>query len=156
MASVYKALSKSKGPKSEADEDGAANGTNGARKNKQRVLILSSRGVTYRYATLRLPLVLYLLLIKTRAYAGTDIFSMILRRCYHTAGKMLSLTPSRKFTSSMSWRSFITATISCFSRPGKERICIFGSVKSRTGRLSRCMRRTVSGRSWIREGQERH
>jgi ribosome biogenesis protein BRX1 len=46
MAAVYKSLSKSA---SKADKD--TNGSNGAveRKNKQRVLILSSRGVTYRY-----------------------------------------------------------------------------------------------------------
>lgn len=40
MASVYKSISKSNGDKPE--------GQNGVRKNKQRVLILSSRGVTYR------------------------------------------------------------------------------------------------------------
>lgn len=46
MAAVYKSLSKSA---SKADKD--TDGSNGAveRKNKQRVLILSSRGVTYRY-----------------------------------------------------------------------------------------------------------
>jgi hypothetical protein len=46
MASVYKTLSKSKGDKPDAEKDGA-NG--GVKRNKQRVLILSSRGVTYRY-----------------------------------------------------------------------------------------------------------
>ena len=40
MASVYKSISKANGEKAE--------GENGVRKNKQRVLILSSRGVTYR------------------------------------------------------------------------------------------------------------
>jgi ribosome biogenesis protein BRX1 len=46
MAAVYKSLSKSSASK--ADKDAEA--SNGAveRKNKQRVLILSSRGVTYR------------------------------------------------------------------------------------------------------------
>jgi ribosome biogenesis protein BRX1 len=43
MASVYKSLSKTNGHK---EEDSA----NGVKKNKQRVLILSSRGITYRYA----------------------------------------------------------------------------------------------------------
>ncbi|KUJ08999.1 Brix-domain-containing protein [Mollisia scopiformis] len=42
MASVYKSLSKTNGHK----EDGPANGV---KKNKQRVLILSSRGITYRH-----------------------------------------------------------------------------------------------------------
>jgi ribosome biogenesis protein BRX1 len=42
MASVYKSLSKTNGSK----EDGPANGV---KKNKQRVLILSSRGITYRH-----------------------------------------------------------------------------------------------------------
>lgn len=40
MASVYKSISKTNGDKAE--------GQNGVRKNKQRVLILSSRGITYR------------------------------------------------------------------------------------------------------------
>lgn len=41
MAAVYKSLSKKDSQKSEAP-------SNGVKKNKQRVLILSSRGVTYR------------------------------------------------------------------------------------------------------------
>ncbi|KAL2260970.1 hypothetical protein VTK26DRAFT_4892 [Humicola hyalothermophila] len=47
MAAVYKTLSKSSGSKPEKDTDGS----NGVveRKNKQRVLVLSSRGVTYRH-----------------------------------------------------------------------------------------------------------
>jgi ribosome biogenesis protein BRX1 len=47
MAAVYKSLSKSSGSRAGKDTEGS----NGAveRKNKQRVLILSSRGVTYRY-----------------------------------------------------------------------------------------------------------
>lgn len=44
MASVYKSLSRPDGKKPNAP-------SNGVKKNKQRVLILSSRGVTYRYAT---------------------------------------------------------------------------------------------------------
>jgi hypothetical protein len=41
MAAVYKSLSKTDAQKPES-------GSNGVKKNKQRVLILSSRGVTYR------------------------------------------------------------------------------------------------------------
>jgi hypothetical protein len=41
MATVYKSLSKANGREEETT-------SNGPRKNKQRVLILSSRGVTYR------------------------------------------------------------------------------------------------------------
>jgi ribosome biogenesis protein BRX1 len=41
MAAVYKSISKTSTPKAEAP-------SNGIKKNKQRVLILSSRGVTYR------------------------------------------------------------------------------------------------------------
>jgi ribosome biogenesis protein BRX1 len=44
MASVYKSLSKSDTPASK--EDALSTGP----KNRQRVLILSSRGITYRYA----------------------------------------------------------------------------------------------------------
>ncbi|KAH8157212.1 hypothetical protein CIB48_g11036 [Xylaria polymorpha] len=47
MAAVYKALSKSAGD-SKADAAPTANGA-AAKRNKQRVLILSSRGVTYRH-----------------------------------------------------------------------------------------------------------
>jgi hypothetical protein len=43
MAAVYKSISKTDAQKPEA-------GSNGIKKNKQRVLILSSRGVTYRSA----------------------------------------------------------------------------------------------------------
>lgn len=43
MATIYKSLSKSSSEKAEASS------SNGMRKNKQRVLILSSRGVTYRH-----------------------------------------------------------------------------------------------------------
>ncbi|KAF7563108.1 hypothetical protein G7046_g1042 [Stylonectria norvegica] len=42
MAAVYKSISKSSGNKPEAP-------SNGIKKNKQRVLVLSSRGVTYRH-----------------------------------------------------------------------------------------------------------
>ncbi|KAK1761134.1 ribosome biogenesis protein BRX1 [Echria macrotheca] len=49
MASVYKTLSKAKGNRPEGEDDKTDNGANGVRKNKQRVLILSSRGVTYRH-----------------------------------------------------------------------------------------------------------
>ncbi|KAK0705204.1 Brix domain-containing protein [Lasiosphaeris hirsuta] len=53
MTSVYKSLSKSKvnKPDAEAEADATTNGASasGMKKNKQRVLILSSRGVTYRH-----------------------------------------------------------------------------------------------------------
>jgi ribosome biogenesis protein BRX1 len=44
MASVYKSLSKSNGHKEETT-------TSGVKRNKQKVLILSSRGVTYRFVS---------------------------------------------------------------------------------------------------------
>ncbi|KAL2017285.1 hypothetical protein VTK56DRAFT_2354 [Thermocarpiscus australiensis] len=47
MAAVYKSLSKSSGPKADKDKD--VGNSSGERKNKQRVLVLSSRGVTYRH-----------------------------------------------------------------------------------------------------------
>ena len=50
MAAVYKSLSKSAKKVEDTEENDNNNITNGGfRKNKQRVLILSSRGVTYRY-----------------------------------------------------------------------------------------------------------
>ena len=45
MAAVYKSLSK-KEPQKKEEEPASSNGV---KKNKQRVLILSSRGITYRY-----------------------------------------------------------------------------------------------------------
>ena len=48
MAAVYKALAKSSGKKTETEAEGAAPVAGAKRQNKQRVLILSSRGVTYR------------------------------------------------------------------------------------------------------------
>jgi len=48
MSSVYRTLSKSSGKEVEA-EDKSNGASGGMKKNKQRVLILSSRGVTYRY-----------------------------------------------------------------------------------------------------------
>ena len=51
MAAVYKSLSKP----DRKDEDKGA----GSKKNKQRVLILSSRGVTYRYAENMSPVFLF-------------------------------------------------------------------------------------------------
>ncbi|KAH8899499.1 Brix-domain-containing protein [Thozetella sp. PMI_491] len=50
MAAVYKSLSKKAGEKAAGETDEK---TNGLRKNKQRVLILSSRGVTYRHRHLQ-------------------------------------------------------------------------------------------------------
>jgi ribosome biogenesis protein BRX1 len=47
MAAVYKSLSKSNGHKEEGSSAGI-------KKNKQKVLILSSRGVTYRYGAFTL------------------------------------------------------------------------------------------------------
>lgn len=47
MAAVYKSLSKSDGQKAEPEN-------NGLKRNKQRVLILSSRGVTYRLVPISL------------------------------------------------------------------------------------------------------
>ncbi|KAK3943544.1 ribosome biogenesis protein BRX1 [Diplogelasinospora grovesii] len=46
MAAVYKSLSKSSGSKAATDSEDAKNG---AKRNRQRVLILTSRGVTYRH-----------------------------------------------------------------------------------------------------------
>lgn len=52
MASAYKVLSKS----TSGEEEKAP--STGVKKNKQRVLILSSRGVTYRYVRPSIPLFL--------------------------------------------------------------------------------------------------
>ena len=50
MASVYKSLSKSgSGSRDSAADETASNVVAGRKSNKQRVLILSSRGVTFRY-----------------------------------------------------------------------------------------------------------
>ncbi|KAK4164998.1 ribosome biogenesis protein BRX1 [Cladorrhinum sp. PSN259] len=49
MAAVYKSLSKTTKAEKEIDGAGDKNGAASVRRNKQRVLILSSRGVTYRH-----------------------------------------------------------------------------------------------------------
>lgn len=49
MAAVYKSLSKSAKKAEDTENDNNITTNGGFRKNKQRVLILSSRGVTYRY-----------------------------------------------------------------------------------------------------------
>ncbi|KAK4228385.1 ribosome biogenesis protein BRX1 [Podospora fimiseda] len=49
MAAVYKSLSKSTSKNDKEIDDGKNGAAGGVRKNKQRVLILSSRGVTYRH-----------------------------------------------------------------------------------------------------------
>ena len=63
MASVYKSISKSTGSKTEVSQDGG-------KKNRQRVLILSSRGITYRHRHLMNDL--YSLLPHSRKDAKLD------------------------------------------------------------------------------------
>lgn len=63
MAAVYKSLTKTNGHAKEV-------ASNGARKNKQKVLILSSRGVTYRYDIGYFPSNS----MSGSLFAGTDIF----------------------------------------------------------------------------------
>jgi RNA-binding protein required for 60S ribosomal subunit biogenesis len=50
MAAVYKTIAKVTGSKEDKDKEDRSN-IIAERKNKQRVLVLSSRGVTYRYGT---------------------------------------------------------------------------------------------------------
>lgn len=87
MATIYKSLSKSNGHKSLS-----ANGdsTTHPKRNRQRVLILSSRGVTYRY----LPLLLLLLFQSTRSRTP---FSYKKNRHRHLLNDLHALLPhSRK------------------------------------------------------------
>ena len=109
MAAVYKSLSKSTKKADDTEENNNTTTTNGGfRKNKQRVLILSSRGVTYRY--------IWTLHICWKTKEGgngqlqdanycfcapitdTGISSTILQRCSPTAAKTSSSTPSPSFT----------------------------------------------------------
>src|ERR1700728_2787812 len=69
MAAVYKSLSKSSGHKEEVL-------SNGIKKNKQKVLILSSRGVTYRQDILMLQIDLALTARRHR-HLLNDIYSLL-------------------------------------------------------------------------------
>jgi len=97
MATVYKSLSKGTSDKMDVDTDGA---NKGIKRNKQRVLILSSRGVTYRYARTPANFALpdWNLVSNRVANTDTDISSTIWRRCFPTAGKTSSSIPSRSYT----------------------------------------------------------
>lgn len=73
MAAVYKAVSKTNASKPET--------SNGVKKNKQRVLILSSRGVTYRYMAL-VPQYANLAMMLTHLYDShrhllNDLYSLL-------------------------------------------------------------------------------
>lgn len=67
MAAVYKSISKANGA---ANDDTKSEGSGSGRKNRQRVLILSSRGVTYRHRHLLNDL--YSLLPHSRKDAKLD------------------------------------------------------------------------------------
>jgi ribosome biogenesis protein BRX1 len=76
MAAVYKSLSK---PDKKDEHKGA-----GGKKNKQRVLILSSRGVTHRYAENISSILLFLLLQNTSAMDVSE--AKLTRRFYQGIG----------------------------------------------------------------------
>jgi ribosome biogenesis protein BRX1 len=82
MAAVYKSLSSSKVT---ATRDEAKNSI--GPRNRQRVLILSSRGVTYRYETALPVLQIGLIGSKLTFQLGTDILWATYTRCYLIAGK---------------------------------------------------------------------
>jgi ribosome biogenesis protein BRX1 len=69
MAAVYKSLSKSNGQKQELS-------SNDVKKNKQKVLILSSRGVTYRFVVLVVWEILDLTFQRHR-HLLNDIYSLL-------------------------------------------------------------------------------
>ncbi len=100
MAAVYKTLSKSRDKKT---EDTASVPP----KNRQRVLILSSRGVTYRFVVRLLKnelTTIYLYITKTmltNALTGTDTSSTTSTRSCPTAAKTQSSTQRQSSTSSM-------------------------------------------------------
>jgi ribosome biogenesis protein BRX1 len=70
MASVYKSLSKTNGHKEEATSSGKP-------KNKQKVLILSSRGVTYRLVILIFITKQLVLISYRHRHLLNDIYSLL-------------------------------------------------------------------------------
>lgn len=118
MAAVYKSLSKPNGKV--AEKDGAASD---GPKNRQRVLILSSRGVTMRYAR---PTHLALHLPPDTSYLVTDISSTISTLSFLTVARTQSSTPRANSTSSMNSPISTTATMSSSSRRAKARISTSG------------------------------
>lgn len=122
MATVFKSLSKPNGKVEEKDGAGAD-----TTKNRQRVLILSSRGVTMRYGNPQLPLLPKRDRTATdMSNSVTDIFSMTSTPSSLTAAKMQSSTQSQNSTSSTNSPIYTTATMSSSSRRERAKICTSG------------------------------
>ena len=102
MPAVYKSLLKANGDKPESEKE--------LKKNKQRVLILSSRGVTYRYDSCVAMAHLLCVGLPT-------IFTL----SSLTAAKMQNSTPKPSSINSTSLLNFIIATTCSSSKPEKAK-----------------------------------
>lgn len=122
MASAYKALSKgTPSTKSEAPP-------NGVKKNKQRVLILSSRGVTHRHRHLLTDLAT--LLPHSRRESKFDSKSKLFQLCELGMCVRTGWLVSRRLVdvadAPEQQRTFTTAITCCFSRRENRKIYTFG------------------------------
>lgn len=95
------------------------------KKNKQRVLLLSSRGITHRMRHLMNDLEALLPHVKK----GICLFFLSMKVL--TEMQIQSWTPSHSFIYFLNLQISITVTTRCTSRPDGMRICIFGLQKLR-------------------------
>lgn len=133
MAAVYKSLSKTDSKKKEAP-------SNGVKKNRQRVLILSSRGVTYRHRHLLSDLSMMIPHGRreskwdsknnlTALNEAAEIYNCNVRGPSHVWGR---------------WEMANCSHRMCYSlKRARERTFTSGLARSPTAQLSRCTSRTV-------------
>lgn len=155
MASVLKAQTanaskvdaKGKG-KRKADEmevDEVAEGqTARAKKNKQRVLLLSSRGITHRMRHLMNDLEALLPHVKKGRNVNSASFDTKknAERILHL--KTRNSTRNHSLTFSLNWLISTIATIPCTLRRGDTRICTCGLQRHQTDLASNSMSRTFT------------
>jgi hypothetical protein len=131
MAAVFKALAASEGDGDSDHDDDQQHGVSGMnghaksnKKNKQKVLILSSRGVTHRS-------VLQMITLQTEHWSltrhlDTDTSSTTSMPSFLTLAKSPSSIRRRSSISSMSSQTSTPAITSSFSKPAKARIYMHG------------------------------
>lgn len=108
-------------------------------RNKQRVLLLSSRGITHRMRHFMNDLEALLPHVKKGQSVPSPQHTRLINRT-----QTRSWTRRTTCTSSPSSRTCTTATTHSTSRRGGTRTCISGRRRHRTGRVSRCTSRTCT------------
>ncbi len=145
MASKLKAQAEaqSKGKRKHVDDDGDQIIPDGEarplkKKNKQRVLLLCSRGVTHRMRHLMNDLEILLPHVKKGMSYYIVCHDKILSSLFF---QTRNWTPNPSCTSSPNLPTCTTATTRCISRRADMRTCICGQQRHPTGRASSCTSR---------------